>query len=493
MLPSITILLFGALSGLSFAPLFFTPCLFLFSFLCYYIKVAKSLKSAAILGFLFGFGHFFTSMYWVSIGVSVYINEFWWAIPLTLIGLPAFLACFITISCIISWLGRNKEHYHILFCFSWMLLEWVRSWAFTGMPWNLLGYTLTFSNTIIQIVSVFSIYGLSFITIYSSTLFYDFLNKNLMYFKLTLIVILINFLIIITFGMYMLITNPTQYSNLKVRLIQPSIAQKIKWDKAELSNNFNKHILLSKKPNKPNIIIWPEAAVTVPYLYVKKDLIGILEGSDSLLITGGITESNDSTYDYKIYNSLYAINKYGEKIFEYNKSYLVPFGEYMPLKHILAFKKITNGFIDYTKGIKKLVYIKDINLKIKALICYESIFPDFVRVSNKDSDLIINVTNDAWYGRSFGPYQHFHISRMRAIENGLPMLRVANNGISAIIDPLGRVINSLKLNDVNIIDNYCPKKLNFCTIYSLIGDISALFAVIFIMIIKYIIKSANRF
>ncbi|KJV95054.1 apolipoprotein N-acyltransferase [Rickettsia amblyommatis str. Darkwater] len=159
----------------------------------------------------------------------------------------------------------------------------------------------------------------------------------------------------------------------------------------------------------------------------------------------------------------------------------------MPLKKILPFKKLTYGLIDYKEGNGGLVYLEKYNLKIKPLICYESIFPDFVQTNNEIADVIINITNDAWYGKSSGPYQHFHISRSRAVENGLPMIRVANNGISAIVDPFGRTIKKLNLNEINYTQGLIPKKLISPTIFSQFGNVTILLLIVFILLINYLL------
>jgi apolipoprotein N-acyltransferase len=171
----------------------------------------------------------------------------------------------------------------------------------------------------------------------------------------------------------------------------------------------------------------------------------------------------------------------------------VPFGEYMPLRDIFFFKKITHGAIDYTQGKREIVALEQYNLKILPLVCYESIFPFEVMTSNQDADLIVNVTNDAWYGHSSGPYQHFEISRLRAVENGLPMIRSGNNGISAIIDPLGRVISKLGLDEVDILDNYLPKKLDKPTIFSQYGYITIIILLILVLILQGVISIILNF
>lgn len=465
----LTILAFGMISGLAFAPTFFVFGLLLLAILCYKVQISKTIKQSALLGFIFGFGHFLSSMYWIAIGVTVYIDEFWWAIPFALFGIPLILACFISATCSLSWLFRKSKYYHFAFCISWIFFEWIRSWIFTGLPWNLLGYSLCFSDTLIQTASVIGIYGLSLITIYISTSFYYLMGKDFYHFKLSLVISLITLSSMITYGLRRLENNPTTFSNINVRLVQPSIPQSAKWDTNEFWKNLNKHIELSSQQpiQQADIIIWSEAALVVPYKYpdIKNRLKQLFKDTGAILITGGISDNGRLGDALEIYTVLQAINPSDEVLFEYHKSHLVPFGEYMPFKNILPIKKITPGFLDYTEGTGGLVYLDKLKLAIKPLICYESIFPDFVKTNNQIADVIINVTNDSWYGQSSGPHQHLYMSKVRAIENGLPILRVSNNGISAIIDPIGRVIQKLQLDEVGIIDGKIPNKLNSQPIY----------------------------
>ncbi len=477
----------GLVSGLVFAPIFFVPALLCISLLCLQVSKAHNIKQAALYGLIFGVGHFLVGVYWIAIGVTVYIEDFWWLIPFALFGLPLILACFIALQSAISWFFRYSKYYHFCFCVSWVLCEWLRSWLFTGLPWNLLGYSLAFSDILIQPASLFGIYGLSFMVIYISSSFYSLSNV-----RSRAIVSIILICSAGIFGFKRLEQNPTAFSNIKVRLVQPSIKQDAKWDAAEFWRNLRLHTELSKTPSAevPDLILWSEAALVVPYEHpaVKAELLKMLGAVSphALLITGGVSSNNKSGDELQIYTTLLAVSASGDKVFEYNKAHLVPFGEYVPLKSILPIQKLTPGLLDYTEGTIKPVYIKQLNLNVRALICYEAIFPNEVRIANQDIDLIINATNDAWYGDSFGPYQHLHISRLRAVENGIPLLRVANNGISAIIDPVGRILAHLELNERNVINGVIPSKhLISSTLYSMIGDASVIIIIILVLMIQF--------
>ena len=206
-----------------------------------------------------------------------------------------------------------------------------------------------------------------------------------------------------------------------------------------------------------------------------------------VILSGGVNDNAKQGDEYEIYSSLIAINSDGKLLFDYHKSHLVPFGEYMPLANYIPIKKLTPGILAYTPGTRKIMYLKPFHLYIHPLICYESIFAEEVKISNSEADIILNVTNDAWYGSSSGPYQHFEISRVRSVENGLPMIRAANNGISAIIDPVGRTLHRLELNQVDILDGNMPLKLLLPTIYSEWGNLALSLWVLFVLILQSMI------
>lgn len=470
--PKILTFLMGGILAAAFAPVFFAPALLTLAILAHKIKLAPSWKAAASYGFWFGFGFFTCGLYWMAIGVSVYADEFWWAIPFALFGLPLVLAIFISTGSALAWRWRESNHYILAFSSIWVFLEWVRSWIFTGLPWNLLGYSLAFSEELIQLGSLVGIYGMSFLVIYISAGAIDLTNdrKRNSYFVFSLTIV-VGALI---FGDWRLKQYPTSFSDIKIRIVQPNIPQSDKWDIDTFWEHLGSHVELSRINTgfNPDIILWSEAAVTIPYHVpvIKKHLRSALVSPDSILITGGVIDKKTED-GHETYSSMYAMNGLGDILFEYYKAHLVPFGEYIPLGSILPIKKLTPGLEDYTEGergktatLKLPAHPKRV-LEIKPLICYEAIFSDEARAS--ETDIIINVTNDTWYGKSSGPYQHFQMARMRAVENGVPLVRGANSGISAIIDPLGRIISETRLGHRTVLDGLLPKKINQPPLYSI--------------------------
>lgn len=479
----------GALSSLIFAPFFAFLMIPALGVLAYHTSKASSSKQAFSYGCYFGFAHFFVGLYWIVFAILVYVDEFWWAMPFALLGLPLFMSVFIGLACAISNLCKKLAMFNLCFTISWVLSEWIRSWAFTGLPWNLLGYSLSFSITLIQSASIWGIWGLSTIVAYiGGGVMYFLLNKEFASFKKHVAQSALIVIGMMIFGQYRLEKYPITFSKDVVRLVQPNIPQKDKWNSQDFLDSLQQHIDLSIEPSSfgtPKIIIWPESAL--PTVIHNQQLLEILANflqPGQMLISGAINQEvvDAEVVDakYKQYVSMHGIDSMGNIIFDYNKIHLVPFGEYVPLKNIINIKKFTYGVIDYAEGKKNQKIITE-KFRIKPLICYEAIFPNLARVSNKEIDLMINISNDSWYGDSPGPYQHFYMTRMRAIENGLPLLRAANSGISAVIDPLGRIIDSSKLETKTHLDSYIPSKIVNSTIYSSYPQCIMLFFLILVL------------
>ncbi len=261
----------------------------------------------------------------------------------------------------------------------------------------------------------------------------------------------------------------------KIRIIQANIKQDSKWDQFLILQNLKKHIELSNSKSTKNIaaIIWSETSM--PYILNDNlSLISYLQSTvikdNTVLISGALRAKFDQGKMTKIWNSIYVIDHQGISNF-YDKNHLVPFGEYVPFSEFFSLvTKINIGNIDFSSGNKSKI-IKTKYFSFAPLICYEIIFSTslYEITKNQNPDLIINLTNDAWFGSSSGPYQHFDMARMRAIEYGMPLIRVANTGISGAFDALGRVIAKIELNQGGVVDIDIPKKLNGSTIYASYG------------------------
>jgi len=490
-----TILFFsGLLSGLSFAPVFFLPGILSISILSFYVYKSKNFKNTFVSSWTWGFGYYIAAIYWVPSALFMFLDDFWWLIPIAFIFGPLFMAITIAIQSIITqfFYQKLKSNFTLIFTCSWLLYELIISWLFTGFPWALIGYSLSFSDILTQIASIFGIYGISFLLVYISSGFYLLWLQDFSALKKHIYISLMIVAIVICYGKVNLYYNPTELTEIKVRIIQPSLPIQNKWKEEDFWNNLNNHIDLSNLDLdfKPDLIIWPEGAIVT--LYKNQEVLNYITSSlknfDGLLMSGGFDQVSNK--DKQHYNAFYAINKNADLVFMYHKQHLVPFGEYIPFKNILPLEKITHGFEDYAKGSTETIFNLDqINLKVASLICYESVFPSEVRKKTFGSDVIVHTTFDTWFGKSSGPYQHFYMSKIRAIENGLPLLRSGNNGVSAIIDPAGRILQRSQIDEVIKIDGFVPKKLKHKTLYSQYGNITLIFLLLTLITQRFLFKS----
>jgi len=259
-----------------------------------------------------------------------------------------------------------------------------------------------------------------------------------------------------------------------IRLVQPAIAQEDKWQSTLFQSHFATQIALTlSQPasEEPDLVIWPEAAVPYSLLRDPTTLAQLAAAAPSqgYLLTGAVRADRDENGPLRPWNSLLAIGRDG-LVETYDKHHLVPFGEYVPLRGILPIDKITPGATDFAAGSGPTVMALGNLPTFGPLVCYEVIFSDEIIGDDGRPQWLLNITNDGWYGQSSGPYQHFQAARLRAVEQGLPMVRVANTGISGVIDGAGRVLASLPLEHRGVLDTTLPAALVAPTYFSMWGD-----------------------
>ncbi|MGH1404380.1 MAG: apolipoprotein N-acyltransferase [Alphaproteobacteria bacterium] len=457
------IFLIGAFASLSMAPTNFWPAL-LFGLAVLYVftRDADTIKQSFALGYGFSLGYFGFSLSWIGNALLIDGNPYWWAWPLAISGLPILLSCFTACACAlykrVCRNTTNLENY-IIFCTCLSVSEYLRGNIFTGFPWNLYGYTWADISPIAQFASLTSIYGLTFITILWSASIVQWIETTRK--KTIALLILSSVIIVYGYGLYKIETySPSSETNYTFRIIQPNIKQSEKWKPEKRAQNFLKLLSLSKykeneqtKDSKAHYIIWPETAIAPDITNAPwaMDLIKeILHEYPTpvYLITGALRSENGGYY-----NAILTFNKNAEIIHVYNKRHLVPFGEYMPFEEIIDIAPIV-GFTGFKSGTTSSLFTTPENITISQLVCYEILFPRYSR--EHQSNVIINVTNDAWYGKTAGPYQHLTQAKFRAIETQIPILRSANTGISAIISPLGHILKYRDLDEKGYILQKIP-------------------------------------
>ena len=477
----------GLLSATALPPWSFPLGVFGFSVFFFLIYRTKTIKKGALIVWVFSFGYHLFGLQWISNALLVDSEEFGWLLPFSLMGIPALLAVIpsliIPISCKIL---VPPFWFPILASTLWTLSEYLRGHLFTGFPWNLPAYMFSFSDSILQAASLIGAYGLSWLLILFTagpTLLLTRELWKLPYYRVFITLLLLIPVALWFYGTNRLNKNPTELNpNYRIRLVQGNIPQKEKWAPEFRIRNIEKYIALSKIQGAqhsqkslfraPNLIIWPETAI--PGLIAKDDdlrnWIGHLLKKEVHLITGAPSLSQTDTN--QPLNSVFVLTAGGEIAHRYDKAHLVPFGEYVPFRSWLPFPKLVTKFPDFKAG-PGLSSIKLPTVGyISPLVCFEIIFPGKVMIDdpNKRPSLLINLTNDAWFGKSAGPYQHLEHARLRAIEEGIPLIRVANTGISATYDPLGRKLSEIALGETGYVDQDLIKPLRSETLYTKIGD-----------------------
>jgi apolipoprotein N-acyltransferase len=439
------------------------------------------------LGYAFGFGFFVSGLYWIAAALLVDIASFWWLTPFAVVGLPALFALYVGLALLATKFVTNRLRLPgtarvFAFAIAWTIAEWIRGHAFTGLPWNLIGYTWSggFPGAIAMLQSVawIGIYGLSFVTVLAASLPALLGTSSLTPVSVGRLLfpgIGAGLLILVPSisGAIRLETTPTSDTGIWLRIVQPSIPQSMKWDPAAAQRNFRLLLDLSAAPGSRSVaaVIWPEAAT--PFLLerdtARRQEVGAVAPGQGYVITGAVRANPPPNPVRQIWNSLEALNREGEIVARYDKAHLVPFGEYVPFRDVLPLKKITPGTVDYSAGPgPRTIELAGLP-RFAPLICYEVIFPGAVVDEHDRPAWILNVTNDAWYGQSSGPYQHFAIARTRAVEEGLPLVRAANNGVSGVVDPVGRVLARIDLNTVGYADLSLPAAEKM-TPYARVGD-----------------------
>ena len=471
----------GALSALAMAPFNVWPVLFLtIPVVVWLIDGAGAgryggVLAAALSGWWFGFGYFIAGLYWVGYAFLVDAQTFAWLLPFAVMGLPAGLAIFMALGFgFARAIWTNDASRILALACALTISEWLRGHILTGFPWNALGYALTEPLALAQSASLIGLWGLTFIAVAvfasPAALIDDRSMSRRPWLPLTLSLLLL--IAMGVFGVVRLQSNPTRLvENVRLRLMQPNLQQDVKFNYAAKQEVMNKYISLSDRATGPQstgvrdatILIWPESAFPF-FLAREADVmaqIASLLPDGTMLITGAIRPPDQppGLTITRAYNSIYAIDHDGTILSVYDKLHLVPFGEYLPFQS--AMEKL--GFVQLTKvaggfipgAIRRTIQLPKAP-RVLPLICYEAIFPGDIVPGNDRPGWIVNLTNDGWFGISTGPYQHLQQARLRAVEEGLPIVRSANTGISAAIDSVGRIVARLDLGIEGVLDSGLP-------------------------------------
>lgn len=502
----------GAVSALAMAPFNAWPVLFVtFPVLVWLVDGSAAGRwsgaiTAAIAGWCFGFGFFVAGLYWIGYAFLVDAKTFGWLLPIAVSGLPAYLAIFTALGVAaarIIWV-RGPERLLALAA-TLTVAEWLRGHVLTGFPWNTFGYALTQPLALAQSVSLVGIWTLTFLCIAicaSPAVLADDTIDTPRPWRAPLIGLGILAALTI-YGMVRLSLNPTTFvDGVTLRVMQPNLQQDQKFNYSAKAEVMARYLNLSNRATGPDSeglsgithLIWPESAF--PFFLTREpdalaQIAGLLKPGTEL-ITGAVRAAQGATAaNPRAYNSVYVIDPDGSIQGVYDKVHLVPFGEYLPFQRVLekiGLRNLTKQVGGFQSGDRRRAMDVPRAPKMLALICYEAIFQGAaVPRGEPRPGWLVNITNDGWFGISTGPYQHFQQSRVLAIAEGLPMVRAANTGISAVFDPLGRVINSLPLGAEGIFDSRLPNPVA-PTFFVIVGD----YALILSLVVSFIAVGRRR-
>jgi len=486
----------GALSVFAMAPFNAWPVLFItFPVLVWLIDGAgagrlRGVPAAAMAGWWFGLGYFVPGLYWIGNAFLVDASTFAWLMPFAVLGLPAYLALFPALGFALARLIWTRDGFRILaLAVSVTASEWLRGHVLTGFPWNVFGYALSEPLALAQTASLIGLWGITFLAVAifaSPAVLIDGKLRRRAWIAPGMALSLLVAMGI--FGSVRLKLQPAaSVANVKLRIMQPNLQQDVKFNYAAKSEVMQKYLSLSDRASGPqstgvrdaSILIWPESAF--PFFLTREAdamaQIADLLPKGTVLITGSV-RAPDLPPGAKItraYNSIYVIDHDGSVLSIYDKLHLVPFGEYLPFQDwmeklgFVQLTKVQGGFIPGTR--RRPIEVPNAPRALP-LICYEAIFPEALATREDRPGWIVNLTNDGWFGFSSGPYQHLQQARLRAIEQGLPLVRAANTGISAVIDPMGRVVARLDLGIEGVLDSTLPAAIA-PTVFARTGDIPA--------------------
>ena len=440
-------------------------------------------KSAFLVGWWYGFGYLGLGLYWISFALLIEPERVGWMIPFVMLGLPAMFAVSGGLATLtVQMLGVQGVARVVLLAGAWSGGEWLRGHAFTGFPWNLIGYTAVASDPLLQVVALIGIYGLGFIVVLAAAMPATLGSGVTTSSRIQRYgpVAAAALLIIVAWaggGLRLLNAQDDVVPDVTLRLVQANIAQHHKWQEERRRANIARYFQMSSQSgaDKTTHVIWPETAV--PYFLARDpDLareIGRLVKPGGMVITGAPRTTVERESPFRVWNAVHAIDHGGEIVGTYDKSHLLPFGEYVPFRSILTrlgVERIAAGQGDFQAG-KGATTLSLTGLPpVGILVCYEAIFPGEVVGGVQRPRWLLNLTNDAWFGQTTGPYQHFAMSRVRAAEEGIPLVRVANTGISGVADAYGRVVVQSALGETRVIDAALPIALDSLTPYARWGD-----------------------
>ena len=490
-------LLCGMLSAFALPPFNFTPLLLItFPGLVWLLdgtlepgkgQARSKAWTGFALGWLFGFGYFLAGLWWIGAAFLVEADRFAWLMPFAVVAMPAGLALFTAAGVALAAVFWSDRFFRILLLAACLTLaDWIRGNVLTGFPWNAFGYGVSEYLVLVQSASLVGIYGLTFLVVAISASPAVLADARPFPDRVKAFLVAVSVCgVMVIYGALRIGSAEPQNTQLDIRIVQPAIDQKDKWRPELRDEIFQTYLDMTEAPlggaarvGQSRLVVWPESAL--PFLLTQEPgalfRIGLALGENTELATGAVrAEAGVAGTEY--FNSVFLVAGDGTVKGFYDKVRLVPFGEYVPLKPLLETIGISNlaGPLEgFEAGYQQRVLATSESFGFLPLICYEAIFPAVVSAASSEAAFLLNVTNDAWFGRTPGPYQHFAQARMRAVETGLPLVRAANTGVSAVVDGRGVIVNELAIFERGVVDTKLPKRIDK-TLYGSFGDLPLLF------------------
>lgn len=475
------------------------------------VTSGASPKRAFLLGWLAGTVSFTVSMWWTAYTMHTFGHlPYFLTVPVMLL-LTAYLGIYTALFATgARWLSSGQVVLQVPLVLGapllWVALEYFRSHLLTGLPWNLLGLSLYPYTRLIQFADLTGIYGLSFFVVIINVSLYALLRpfikqggRRQAYYLNHAILLLMLPICVASYGQVRIASlslahqrTPTPDGPIRVTLVQPNIPQQNKWDPGFLFETVDRLERLSRAAEQPDLIVWPEAAVPLVLdrdMFYKVRVENLAKELDTHLLVGSLSRTPQQNITL---NAAYLIDPQGQPVARAAKEHLVPFGEYVPLEKLLPFvRKLTDGIGDIRPG-EGPATLPHPRATLGLAVCYELIFPNLVRERFKDgADLLVTITNDAWFGDSAAPEQHLATAVFRAIENRAYVVRAANTGISAMVDPYGLIAPRTRLNTEAALTVQADLRLD-TPFYSRHGDLFARASVILVFLLALYAKYRGR-
>jgi apolipoprotein N-acyltransferase len=483
----------GAASTVALPPVNVWPAMFVtFPLLVWLLDGVKAtgwrgVRTTFAVGWWFGFGYFLAGLYWIGAAFLVDAKTFGWLLPFAVTALPAGMALYTAAGFVAAWFLWTPGPFRILtFAATLSAAEWLRGHLFTGFPWNTFGYALTAPLPLAESAALFGVWGLTFVAVAAfaaPAVLADGVRRGAAAVALAGGALAA----LAAYGASRLADNPTEMMDgVHLRIMQPNVPQDDQFNYGARTPIMKRYVDMSqgrgaadRTPvglNGVTHLIWPESAF--PFFLIREPdalaaIAAMLPAETSLIVGAARPADPVPGRDWHAYNSVYVIDHTGSIRATYDKMHLVPFGEYLPFENLLTrigLTQLTGVPGGFLPGRERRRMAVAGGPDMLPLVCYEAIFPGAAVPDGERPGWLLNLTNDAWFGLSAGPYQHFQQARVRAIEEGLPLIRAANSGISAVIDPVGRVVASLPLGHDGLLDSALPKP-GPITIYARIGDL----------------------